>query len=141
LINHARTFIFSTALPPYMAGQIRAALHLAKGMDVQRAGLLENAEQFATALRSNRWNLSRSASQIVPIVIGGNEEAMAASLALQENGFAVKAIRPPTVPEGQSRLRLSLTSAIAPGDLMRLRGVLHGWRTGHEAHSAVGRGA
>jgi 8-amino-7-oxononanoate synthase len=141
LINHARTFIFSTALPPYMAGQIRAALRLAGGMDEQRGALQENAKHFAAALRAGGWNLSQSESQIVPVVIGGNEETMAAAAVLQESGFAVKAIRPPTVGEGQSRLRLSLTSAVAPAELTRLRSVLQDWRTRHAMHSAVGRGA
>ena len=141
LINHARTFIFNTALPPYMAGQIRAALRLAGGMDKQRSALQENAKHFAAALRDDGWNLSRSESQIVPVVIGGNEETMAAAAVLQENGFAVKAIRPPTVAEGQSRLRLSLTSAIAPAELTRLRSVLQSWRTRHAVRSVAGRGA
>lgn len=141
LINHGRTFIFSTALPPYMAGQIRAALRLAGAMDEQRGALQENAKRLASELRADGWNLSRSESQIVPVVIGGNEETMVAAAVLQENGFAVKAIRPPTVAEGQSRLRLSLTSAIAPAELMRLRNVLHGWRTQHAVHTVAGRGA
>jgi 8-amino-7-oxononanoate synthase len=141
LINHARTFIFSAALPPYLAGQIRAALRLAGGMDQQRGALQENAKHFAAALRADGWNLSRSESQIVPVVIGGNEETMAAANVLQENGFAVKAIRPPTVGEGQSRLRLSLTSAIAPAELTRLQRVLQSWRIRHAVHAVAGRGA
>jgi 8-amino-7-oxononanoate synthase len=141
LINHARTFIFSTALPPYMARQIRAALRLAGGMHEQRRELQGNAKQFAAALRADGWNLSRSESQIVPVVIGGNEETMAAAAMLQENGFAVKAIRPPTVADGKSRLRLSLTSAIAPVELTRLQNVLHAWRVQHAVHSVAGRSA
>jgi 8-amino-7-oxononanoate synthase len=141
LINHARTFIFSTALPPYMAGQIRAALRLARGMDEQRAALRENAGRFAAALRADGWNLSGSASQIVPVVTGGNQETMAAAGELQEKGFAVKAIRPPTVAEGQSRLRLSLTTAIAPAALTRVQGVLHAWRANQAVDARAGRGA
>lgn len=135
LINHARTFIFSTALPPYMVGQIRAALRLASAMDQQRAVLRENAKKFAARLRADGWNLSGSKSQIVPVVIGGNQEAMDAAAELQEQGFAVKAVRPPTVAAGQSRLRLSLTSAIAPAELTRLQSTLHNWRAS-SVHSA-----
>lgn len=128
LINHARTFIFSTALPPYIAGQIRAAMRLSHAMDQQRAALLENAKQFATDLRADGWKVSETQSQIVPLIIGGNPETLAAAAGLQEKGFAVKAIRPPTVAVGQSRLRLSLTTLIPPEELTRLRGALSAWR-------------
>jgi 8-amino-7-oxononanoate synthase len=128
LINHARTFIFSTALPPYIAGQIRAAMRLSLAMDRQRATLLENAKKFAAALRADGWNVSETASQIIPVIIGGNAETIAAAAELQEKGFAVKAIRPPTVAAGQSRLRLSLTTLISPEELTRLHGALNGWR-------------
>jgi 8-amino-7-oxononanoate synthase len=141
LINHARTFIFTTALPPYMAGQVSAAVRLARGMDAQRALLLKNAAQFAAGLRADGWNLSDSASQIVPIMMGANEDALAAAKALQENGFAVKAIRPPTVAEGKSRLRVSLTCGIAPADLARFREVLQNWRSLHAVHAAAGHSA
>ncbi|HXM98516.1 MAG TPA: 8-amino-7-oxononanoate synthase [Candidatus Dormibacteraeota bacterium] len=129
LINHARTFIFSTALPPYIAGQIRAAMRLSNAMDQQRAFLLENAKKFAAALRNDGWKVSETESQIVPVIIGGNAETLAAAAELQEKGFAVKAIRPPTVAAGQSRLRLSLTTLISPEELTRLHTALTGWRT------------
>jgi 8-amino-7-oxononanoate synthase len=128
LINHARTFIFTTALPPYIAGQIRAAMQLSNAMDQQRAALLENAKKFATALRADGWNVSETESQIVPVIIGGNVETIAAAAELQEKGFAVKAVRPPTVAVGQSRLRLSLTTLISPEELTRLHTALSGWR-------------
>jgi len=124
LINHARTFIFSTAMPPHMAGQIRASLRLAKRMDVERAQLLANAKRFAMDLRSHGYHTAGSASQIIPVVIGGNDEAVATAEFLQKEGFAVRAIRPPTVPAGRARLRLSLTSAIDPTELDRLANCL-----------------
>jgi 8-amino-7-oxononanoate synthase len=129
LINHARTFIFSTALPPYIAGQIRAAIQLSDAMDPQRVLLLENAKKFATALRSDGWKISETMSQIIPVIIGGNAETIAAAAELQEKGFAVKAIRPPTVAPGQSRLRLSLTTLIQPAELTRLQAALSAWRS------------
>jgi len=139
LVNHARTFIFSTAMPPYMAAQIRAALRLARGMDAQRARLLATAKQFSRTMRSEGWDASGTESQIVPAIIGSNEDALDAAEHLQKEGFAVKAIRPPTVPEGKARLRFSLTSLIGQSELRRLQSSLNEWRARKEIHAAAGR--
>jgi 8-amino-7-oxononanoate synthase len=136
LINHARTFIFSTAMPPYIAGQIRAALRIARGMDAERAALLARSRRFAADLRAQGYDTAHSSTQIVPVVIGGNEEALAAAEFLQADGFAVRAIRPPTVKEGRARLRLSLTCAIAAGELERLENGLVSWRAQRHALAA-----
>jgi 8-amino-7-oxononanoate synthase len=136
LINHARTFIFSTAMPPYMAGQIRSALRIARGMDVQRTALLARSWRLAAGLRAQGYDTAGSSTQIVPVVIGGNEEALAAAGFLQAEGFAVRAIRPPTVKEGRARLRLSVTCAIAAGELERLENCLGSWRAQRHALAA-----
>lgn len=128
LINHARTFLFTTAMPPYMAGQIRAALELARGMDTQRARLRAMAVQFRDSLRTTGWNTAESTTQIAPVLIGTNAEALRAAEYLQGEGFAVRAIRPPTVPEGSARLRFSLTCTITPDQIVRLERSLEGWR-------------
>jgi 8-amino-7-oxononanoate synthase len=138
LINHARTFIFSTAMPPYMAGQIRAALRLARGMDAQRAELLSRSRRLAAGLRAQGCDTAGSCTQIVPVVVGGNEEALAVAEYLQQRGFAVRAIRPPTVPEGRARLRFSITAAIAPRELERLEDCLGTWRAQRSALAAAG---
>lgn len=129
LINHARTFIFSTAMPPYMAGQIRAALQIARRMDSDRARLLANANRLTTELRAHGYDTAASSSQIIPIIVGTNDEAIAAAEFLQRESIAVRAIRPPTVPQNRARLRLSLTSAIAATELDRLASCLSSWRT------------
>jgi 8-amino-7-oxononanoate synthase len=129
LINHARTFIFSTALPPYCAAQIGAALDLACGMDRERKELLEHAARLRNALHEAKFDLAGSASQIVPVVLGSNGNALDAAEHLQQDGFAVRAIRPPTVPEGRARLRFSLTTEIPEQELTRLVTSLTGWRT------------
>jgi len=129
LINHARTFIFSTAMPPYMAGQIRAALQIARRMDSDRARLLANANRLTTELRAHGYDTAASSSQIIPIIVGANDEAIAAAEFLQRENIAVRAIRPPTVPQNRARLRLSLTSAIAATELDRLASCLSSWRT------------
>jgi len=139
LINHARTFIFSTAMPPYMAGQIGAALRLASGMNAERCELLGRAAQFSGALKNAGWGTSSTSSQIVPVIVGSNEDALDAAEFLQGEGFAVRAIRPPTVPEGKSRLRFSLTSLIAQDELKRLQGCLQEWRARREIHMTAGR--
>jgi 8-amino-7-oxononanoate synthase len=139
LINHARTFIFSTAMPPYMAAQISAALEIARDMDAERSALLSVAAQFSGALQNMGWDISSTSSQIVPVVVGSNEEALDAARFLQGEGFAVRAIRPPTVPEGKSRLRFSLTSLIKKHELDRLQFSLSEWRARKEAHAAAGR--
>jgi 8-amino-7-oxononanoate synthase len=129
LINHARTFIFSTALPPYFAKQIAAALELSISMDLERNLLLSSASRFIGELRAQGFETAASASQIVPIVLGSNLETLDAAEHLQREGFAVRAIRPPTVPEGSSRLRLSLTSLIPEQELTRLVNSLVAWRS------------
>jgi 8-amino-7-oxononanoate synthase len=139
LINHARTFIFSTAMPPYMAGQIQAALRLAHGMDAQRDHLREKSRRFVSALAADGWDTVGSATQIVPAITGGNHEALAAADSLQREGFAVRAIRPPTVPEGKSRMRFSLTVATPEHQLARLREVLASWRASECRTAAAGR--
>jgi len=137
LINHARTFVFSTAMPPYLAGQIDAALRLARAMDAERQELLERGREFAFRLREDGWDVSASDSQIVPVIIGSNGDALEATEFLQSEGFAVRAIRPPTVPEGKARLRLSLTSLTGWNELMRLKEALNRWRASKEVTAAV----
>jgi 8-amino-7-oxononanoate synthase len=138
LINHARTLIFSTAMPPYMAGQIRAALELAKTMDRERELLAENSRRLASRLTADGWDVSGSAAQIIPVIIGSNQDALAAAEALRAQGFAIRAIRPPTVPVGSARLRLSLTARIPRAELTRLGDSLADWRESRSALSAAG---
>jgi 8-amino-7-oxononanoate synthase len=139
LINHARTFVFSTAQPPYMAGQVRAALRLALTMDREREELHARSKRFAVNLRSQGWDTKNSTTQIVPAVIGGNEETLAVAEFLQQEGFAVRAIRPPTVPRGTARLRFSLTAGIAEDALIRLENSLNHWRDHACRSTAAGR--
>ncbi len=120
LINRARTLIFSTAMPPYIARQILAALNLAKAMDRERATLFQRSLSFLTALRADGWNAGGSTSQIIPIILGENALAVHAAEQLQAAGFGVRAIRYPSVPEGQARLRISLTAQISVDILRKL---------------------
>jgi 8-amino-7-oxononanoate synthase len=139
LINHARTFIFSTALPPYFAGQIRAALRLARGMETERLALLARSRALIRTLRRDGFDTAGSASQIVPVVLGKNDDALQAAENLQRAGFAIRAIRPPTVPEGRARLRLSLTARIAEEELTRVVECLTAWNEKRPVAAARGR--
>lgn len=131
LVNHARTFIFSTALPAYIAAQIGAAMQLSGGMDFEREALLNRAGKFREALWAEGFDTATSSSQIVPVVLGSNEATLDAAEHLQREGFAVRGIRPPTVPAGGSRLRLSLTARLPQRELSRLVDSLAAWRSLH----------
>lgn len=120
LINRARTFIFSTAMPPYFAHQIRAALRIARQAGPERTGLGNAAEDLRRRLQGEGFDTGTSASQIVPIILGENETALHFAAQLRNSGFAVRAIRPPTVRAGTSRLRLSLTSKITAEEIDKL---------------------
>ena len=120
LVNRARTFIFSTAMPPYFAGQIRAALRLAREARASREHLFAMASAIHEELRAAGCNTGLGRSHIIPILLGGNEAALEVAAFLEKRGFAVRAIRPPTVPEGTARVRISLTSKITTEELNRL---------------------
>lgn len=120
LINRARTFIFTTATPPYMAGQIRAALEFVRGANEERRHLQHAGAALREALAVRGFRTGGSASHIVPVFLGGNELVLHVAAELRSRGFAVKAIRPPTVPKGMARIRLSLTSSVRLEDIQRL---------------------
>ncbi len=120
LINKARTFVFSTALPPYVAAQTSEAIRISIDADDRRAHLQELATYLRSRLRELGFDTRHSDSQIVPAILGSNEKALEVAARLSDCGFGVKAIRPPTVPKGTSRLRFSLTSRLTKSDLESL---------------------
>jgi len=120
LLNRARTFIFSTAMPPYFAGQIRAVLTLAIESDDERTHLRAVSSLLRNELAQMGAPFGASETQIVPVLCGTNEAALRVAAVLQEHGFAVRAIRPPTVPAGSARVRLSLTARITREQILRL---------------------
>lgn len=124
LINRARTFIFSTALPPYFAAQVDASTRLAAGMSTERKHLADISLFFRNELQQNGFEIAGSDSHILPIVLGANETALAFAENLQARGFGVRAIRPPTVPPGTARLRISLNATLTSSILGDLVGAL-----------------
>jgi 8-amino-7-oxononanoate synthase len=115
MVNRGRAFIYSTAPSPLMAAVVRAALKISAGADQERAqlrGLVRHAGDRMRAL-----GLAASGSQIQPLVLGADHRAVAVANALQARGHDIRAIRPPTVPEGTARLRLALTLHVTTEDL------------------------
>jgi 8-amino-7-oxononanoate synthase len=123
LVNFARPFIFSTAPSPLMAVGVMAALdRIAEGDDL-RARLIALRGAAAQALFAPLC-LTPSASQIMPLILGDDERTMHVAAACQAAGFDVRGIRPPTVPRGTSRLRLSITLNVQEDDIAALAHVL-----------------
>jgi len=120
LINRARTFIFSTGLPPYFASQVGAGMGFAKEMNSERAHLIELNSFLRKELRKTGFDTGSSDSQIVPVVLGSNDAAIHFAEYLKSKRFGVRAIRPPTVPAGTARLRLSLTAKLSTDILTEL---------------------
>jgi 8-amino-7-oxononanoate synthase len=123
LVNKARSFIFTTALPPAVVNWSRATLAKATGMDRERSRLRELWSNLRAELTGAGVSTGGE-TQIVPVHIGESRKAVEAAQALQDAGFLVLPIRPPTVPPGTARLRLSLTANIAMDDISGLTGLL-----------------
>ena len=117
LINHARSFIYSTALPPPVVAAALGALQVIEGSSDIGAQLLNNAAAFRDRLQEAGLNTGNSASQIIPVMVGENSKALAISQKLREQGIIGVAIRPPSVPQGTARIRLSVSLAHSREDL------------------------
>lgn len=109
LVNSSRSFIYSTALPRAVIAANIAAIEIVGEEPQRRAKLLDNAGYLRDRLKAMDFEV-RGDSQIIPIVVGDNASAMAMSRSLRDKGFWVTPVRPPTVPEGEARVRLSLSS-------------------------------
>ena len=130
LVNRARSLIYTTALPPPVVGAALGALRVLEADPERGARLRQAAEKFRARLRSAGFNTLGSASQILPIMVGDNRKALDFSDRLRCQDIVAVAIRPPTVPAGTARLRLSLTTAHTEADLDRAFDVI--LRTGRE---------
>jgi 8-amino-7-oxononanoate synthase len=117
--NRARTFIYSTGLPPAIAAAAIAAIDVIENEPETVARLMQNALAF-----TRRVGLPDATSTIVPVIIGDEQKALAASRLLEKEGFAVIAIRPPTVPAGTSRLRLTFSAAHPAAEIARLADII-----------------
>ena len=111
LVNRCAGIIYSTGLPPSVLGSIDAALDLVPDMDKQRALVQDYAAQLRTALRDMGIDTGGSTTQIIPVIVGSAEAALSLGAALRDDGIWATPIRPPTVPEGTARLRITVNAA------------------------------
>jgi 8-amino-7-oxononanoate synthase len=109
LIQKGRPYIYSTATPPAIAHTVLASLYLIEG-EARRAHLNQLIAIWHQELQLQQWQMSRSSTPIQPLVLGSNAAALLASKQLDEAGYWIPAIRPPTVPEGSARLRITFSA-------------------------------
>ncbi len=125
LINHAHSYVYTTASPPALSVAVSKSLQLMVEGDASRAHLKKLITQLREGLADLPWQLMPSATAIQPLLIGDSKQALALSEGLRERGIWVAAIRPPTVPQGTARLRITLSAAHSAADVGKLIGALH----------------
>jgi glycine C-acetyltransferase/8-amino-7-oxononanoate synthase len=117
LVNHARSFIYTTAPPPAAAAAARAALDVIRNEPERRTRLWTNRQRWVEGLVGLGYRIADTASPIVPVLIGQADQALRLAERLLQLGVFAPAIRPPTVPEGTSRIRMTLSSEHRPEHL------------------------
>ena len=122
MINRSRSFIYATAPSPLMAAGVRTALKLCADGDDRRAALQARIAQLDAHVQ--KMGLPVTGTQIQPIVLGADRRALDMAQALAREGFDIRAIRPPTVPEGTARLRITLSASLAPAQVDALGAAL-----------------
>jgi len=125
LVNHAHSYVYTTAAPPALAVALLQSLQLIEQGDALRAHLHDLIAQLRNGLSDLSWPLMPSETATQPLLIGDNRQTLALSEALRARGIWVAAIRPPTVPQGTARLRITLSAAHSAADVERLIGALH----------------
>ena len=120
LLQKGRTYIFTTAAPPAVACALAKSLEIIEHGDARRANLFARIAQLRDGLAGLPWHLLPSATAIQPLLVGENAAVLALSTALWERGLWVPAIRPPTVPQGTARLRVSVSAAHTADDIAHL---------------------
>jgi 8-amino-7-oxononanoate synthase len=125
LVNHARSYVYTTATPPALAGAVLESLECIGQGDALRGHLRNLIAQLRNGLADLPWKLMPSDTAIQPLLIGDNQAALALSEGLRERGIWVAAIRPPTVPQGTARLRITLSAAHSARDVAQLIASLH----------------
>jgi len=124
LLQFARTYIYTTATPPAIAAATRTALQLVKQADAPRAHLQALIAQLRAGLETLGLAIMPSTTPIQPVLVGSNEEALRMSAALRKRGMLVTAIRPPTVPDGTARLRITLSASHSADQVNQLLNAL-----------------
>lgn len=127
LVNFCTGFIFSTALPPGVLGAVDAALDLIPEMDEERIKVACFSEKIRKDFSGMGLDCGSSTTQIIPVLIGDASEAVRLSDFLHENGILASAIRPPTVPKGEARIRFTLTAAHSLEEIEQLLELMKRW--------------
>jgi 8-amino-7-oxononanoate synthase len=117
LVNKARTYVFTTAQPPLLAAAVSVSLPLIAADTWRRVHLIELINHLKVGLAGLPWPLMPSATPIQPLLVGSNAETMRLAEALRTQGILLPAIRPPTVPPGEARLRISLSAEHSLADV------------------------
>jgi len=125
LVNHARSYVYTTATPPALACALLESLQLIAQGDMLREHLRGLIAQLRNGLADLPWELMPSDTAIQPLLVGDNQAALELSEGLRARGIWVAAIRPPTVPQGTARLRITLSAAHTGSDVEQLIGALH----------------
>ena len=120
LIQFARPYVYTTALPPALAAAASAAIDAARNEPWRRNKIHHLVAHFRAGASERSLTLLPSRTPIQPVLLGGTDAAVAASKSLESEGFFVPAIRPPTVAAGKSRLRVTLSAAHEESDVERL---------------------
>jgi len=120
LVNKARTYIYTTATPPMLAAAVSASLRLIAGEPERRQRLAALIARLKDGVAGLPWSLMPSDTPIQPLSVGDNHEALRLAEGLKAQGILLPAIRPPTVPEGSARLRISLSAGHTEADIDRL---------------------
>ncbi len=119
LVNRCRSFIFTTSLPPAVMAMALAAIDLVQSEPQRRAALQHNCQKLKQGLHRLGFELGKSGSPILPLIVGDAARCMALSAALLDRGVFAQGIRPPTVPVGTSRLRITLMATHSAGQIER----------------------
>jgi len=125
LIQKANSYVYSTPAPPALSATLSASVNLIEQGDQLRAHLQTLIAYLKANLHCKKWQLMPSDTAVQPLMVGGNHDTLALSEYLQTCGVLVPAIRPPTVPAGTSRLRISLSAAHSIKDIQELINALH----------------
>ena len=130
VMNMAGEFVYSTAMPPTAAAGASAALARVISLSTDQGVWHEMSQNFRRQLQDHGWDASSGDSPVVPVRIGDATRVVALAGALREAGILAAAVRPPTVPEGTSRLRFSLKRTFMPSDAERVIAAMDTWRRG-----------
>jgi 8-amino-7-oxononanoate synthase len=141
ILQRARTYVFSTGTPPMLAAALAASIDLIEREEWRRERLRALVTQLRAGVAGLPWRLAPSDTPIQPLVVGDNRAALDLMGALLDRAIWAPAIRPPTVPDGTARLRISLSALHAPADVARLVAALREIAAAHASPDPLARRA